>query len=89
MKLLLFGKETCEACKKVKEKLNYYHNKYAPIEICYYDVDTVDGLAESAYRSVAEIPTVILVDQEQELKRWVQSAPTFAELDSYFRKRVS
>ncbi|MCS7258564.1 MAG: thioredoxin family protein [candidate division WOR-3 bacterium] len=87
MKLLLFGKESCEVCKNIKEKLEHYSNKYQPIEIIYYDVETVDGLTECAYRSVPDIPTVILIDEEKEIRRWVQSAPTFAELDELLKPK--
>ncbi len=81
MKLLIFGRDSCEACKSIKEKIEYYNNKYTPIPLEYYDVDSVDGLAESAYRSVPDIPTVILLKDGQEIKRWVKSAPIFSELN--------
>ncbi len=83
MKLLLFGRPTCDACQSIKEKIEYYNNKYTPIPFEYYDVDTVDGLAESAFRSVPDIPTVILMQNESELKRWVKSAPIFSELNDF------
>lgn len=55
-------------------------NGDTPIAIEYFDVDTVAGLTESAYRSVPEIPAVILMKGDKEIKRWVQSAPIFSEL---------
>ena len=81
MKLLLFGRETCEVCKSIKEKLQYFSDKHTPIPIEYFDVDSVDGLAESAYLSVPDIPTVILMKEKAEIKRWVKSAPIFTELN--------
>jgi len=80
MKILIFGRETCDACKSIREKMHYFSDKYTPIPIEYYDTETVDGLTETAYRSVADIPTVILMKDEQEIKRWVKSAPIFSEL---------
>jgi thiol-disulfide isomerase/thioredoxin len=80
MKLLIFGRQTCPACQSIKEKLEYFSEKHTPIPIEYYDVETVDGLAESAYRSIPDIPTVILMKDEKEIKRWVQTAPIFSEL---------
>jgi glutaredoxin len=80
MKIIIFGKPGCSACQKVKEKMEYFAEKETPIAIDYFDVETVDGLAESAYRGIPEIPTVILVDEDKDIKRWVQSAPTFSEL---------
>lgn len=83
MKLMIFGRETCEACQSIKEKIEYYNNKYTPIPMEYYDVDSVDGLTESAYRSVPDIPTVILMKDDVEVKRWVKSAPIFSELNDF------
>lgn len=83
MKLLIFGRETCDACKSIKEKIEYYNNKNTPIPLEYYDVESVDGLAESAYRSVPDIPTVILMKDDVEIKRWVKSAPIFSELNDF------
>lgn len=80
MKILIFGKQGCPACQSVKEKMEYFSTHHQPITIEYYDIETVDGLTESAYRRVIEIPTVILLKDEQEIKRWVQSAPIFSEL---------
>jgi len=77
---MIFGKEGCSACQSIKEKMQYFSDKYKPIPIEYFDTETVDGLAETAYRSVADIPTVILMKDEQEIKRWVKSAPIFSEL---------
>lgn len=80
MKLLLFGRESCDACQSIKKKLQYFAEKYTPIPIEYFDVDTINGLTESTFLSVPDIPTVILIKDETEIKRWVKSAPTFAEL---------
>jgi thiol-disulfide isomerase/thioredoxin len=80
MKILIFGKPGCPTCQKIKEKMEYFAEKETPIPIEYYDVETVDGLAESAYRSIPEIPTVVLMKDDKEIKRWVQSAPIFSEL---------
>lgn len=80
MKIFIFGREGCPACKSIKEKMEYFSQHYTPISIEYFDVDTVAGLAESAYRSIPEIPAVILMKDDKEIKRWVQSAPIFSEL---------
>jgi thiol-disulfide isomerase/thioredoxin len=80
MKLLIFGKETCPTCQSIKEKMQYFSEKYTAVPIEYFDVETVDGMTESAYRSIVNIPTVILLKDTTEVKRWVQSAPIFSEL---------
>lgn len=60
--------------------MEYFAAKEQPIPIEYFDVDTVDGLTESAYRCVSEIPTVILLKDNKEIQRWVRSAPIFSDL---------
>ncbi|MCX7785412.1 MAG: thioredoxin family protein [candidate division WOR-3 bacterium] len=80
MKLLIFGKPTCEICHKVKNKLEYFSKKEFPIPIEYFDVESVDGMAQSAFWGINEIPTVILLKDKTEIKRWEQSAPLFSEL---------
>jgi thiol-disulfide isomerase/thioredoxin len=80
MKLLIFGKPGCPVCQSIKEKMAYFSEKHQSISIEYFDVETVDGITESAYRSIPEIPTVILMKENEEVKRWVQSAPIFSEL---------
>jgi thiol-disulfide isomerase/thioredoxin len=80
MKLLIFGKPTCPACQSIKEKMQYFSEKHAPIPIEYFDIETIDGITESAYLSVPDIPTVILMKENKEVKRWVKSAPIFSEL---------
>jgi len=80
MKLLIFGKPGCPACQSIKEKMQYFSEKHQPIPIEYFDIETVDGITESAYRSVPDIPAVILMKENEEVKRWVKSAPIFSEL---------
>lgn len=80
MKLLIFGKSTCEVCHKVKNKLEYFAKNEFSIPIEYFDVDTVEGMAQSAFWGISEIPTVILLQDKIEVKRWEQSAPLFSEL---------
>ncbi|MEO0092566.1 MAG: thioredoxin family protein [candidate division WOR-3 bacterium] len=80
MKLLIFGKSTCEICYKVKNKLEYFSQKEFPIPIEYFDVETMEGMAQSAFWGINEIPTVILLKDKTEVKRWEQTAPLFSEL---------
>jgi len=57
-------------------------NKFdAPIT--YYDMETVEGLTEGAYREVSDIPTVIILDDSQELARWVKKPPISEEFLPY------
>ncbi len=80
-RFLIFGKEGCKVCKKVYHKLEYFKNNYLPnAEIFYYDMESVDGLAEGAYRDVSEVPTIILEKDGSELGRWQKVPPTYKRL---------
>jgi hypothetical protein len=47
----------------------------------YFDLSTVDGLAEGAYHSVMGAPTLLLVDDEdQELAEWRGVVPSPEEI---------
>ena len=84
MKLTIFGRRDCSACKKAKEKVEYYLAKWRveiPLEYC--DMETVEGLALGAFHDVAEVPTVVLEKQGKELRRWVKFPPLSEELKGF------
>ncbi len=80
-RFLFFGKAGCSVCKKVYKKIEYFKNNHLPeAEILYYDMETVDGLAEGAYHDVSAVPTIILERDGKELGRWQEIPPTFKTL---------
>jgi len=87
MKVSVFGKQECDACKAALEKITYFSEKWGKGDttaIGFIDMDTVDGLAEGAYRDVFDVPTVIFEDGAGELARWVKKVPTSEEFKTYF-----
>jgi hypothetical protein len=80
----VFGKPDCQVCKDTREKLAYFKekNNFAA-QIRYYDMETVEGLTEGAFREVEEIPTVIILDDKKELMRWVKKPPVSEEFLPY------
>ena len=83
MELKVFGRPACQVCKQAMEKINYFLEKWeyrGKVPLNYFDMDTVDGLAEGAYYEVSDIPTVVLINQEEELDRWVKRPPLSKEL---------
>jgi thiol-disulfide isomerase/thioredoxin len=89
IKVSVFGKQECDACKAAVEKMTYFSRKWGKGEstsIDFVDMETVDGLAEGAYRDVYDIPTVILEDGGLEVARWVKKVPASAEFREYFMK---
>jgi len=50
-------------------------------EVQYFDVDTVDGLAEASYYDIASTPsTVVLDNNENEIKIWRGKTPRLEEI---------
>jgi hypothetical protein len=92
MKVSVFGKQDCDACKAALKKINYFSEKWGKREataIGFVDMETVDGLAEGAYRDVFDIPTVIFEDGDRELARWVKKVPTSEEFKTYFFRETT
>jgi glutaredoxin len=86
VRVSVFGKRECDACKAAVEKIEYFTRKWkrADVDIEYVDMDTPDGLAEGAYRDVYDIPTVILEREGGEVARWVKTVPLSQEFRKYF-----
>lgn len=83
-RVYVFGKSTCPVCKDAFDKILYFKEKksfYA--EIKYFDMETVDGLAEGAFNEVSDIPTIIIFDNKTELARWVKQPPISEEFLPY------
>jgi glutaredoxin len=87
IKVSIFGRRDCDACKAALEKMTYFSKKWGmdvSTSIDLIDMDTPDGLAEGAYRDVYDIPTVILEEEGKELARWVRKVPVSSEFRGYF-----
>lgn len=90
IRVSVFGKKECDACKAAMEKIVHFSEKWGKAEqtsIDFVDVETPEGLAEGAYRDVYDIPTVILEDRGDELARWVKKVPLSREFKPYFVSR--
>ena len=90
MRVSVFGRKECDACKAAVEKIEYFTRKWKrdDVAIEYVDMDTPDGLAEGAYRDVYDIPTVILEREGSEVVRWVKTVPVSQEFRKYFLSEV-
>lgn len=83
MTIKVFGRPGCSVCKQAVEKIDYFLNKWeykSQVPIQYFDMETVDGLAEGAFHEVYEIPTVVLMRANQEQERWLKRPPLSKEL---------
>jgi len=83
MEILVFGKESCAKCRTTKHKLGHLLEQGGlteKIPLRYYDLSTVDGMTEGAWRDVLNVPTVIVDDNAKELTRWSGVVPHEDEL---------
>jgi len=83
MKLVIFEKEDCEACRNAKTKVNFFLDKWGvadSIDRQSINVSTSDGLVEAAMQEVGDIPTIILERDGEEIARWSKRAPKSEDL---------
>jgi len=83
MKIVYFVKDGCDACKKAREKVEFFLGRWGVGEGFdreSFNLSTVDGLVEAAMREVHDIPTVVLEQEGTEVARWIRRPPTSAEL---------
>jgi hypothetical protein len=85
MKIVYFVKDGCDACKKAREKVEFFLDRWGASDGLAREsvnLSTVDGLVEAAMREVHDIPTVVLEDDGAEVARWIRRPPTAAELQA-------
>lgn len=83
MKLVFFVKEDCDACKNAKAKVSFFLDKWGvggDVDTEAINLDTSDGLVEAAMKAVADVPTIILENDGDEVARWAKKAPPSDEL---------
>jgi len=78
MEIKLFYKQDCPKCPAGKEVCKKLEEKGHPVN--YYDVESVDGMAEAMFYMIMATPSLIVLDdQGNEVASWRGSAP---ELDA-------
>ncbi len=83
MKVEIFGKDDCAICKSTKRKLAHFVEKWGygdRVELVFISMDTVDGMAEGAFRDVSEIPTTIISHDGDAVGRWDGGVPPSQEV---------
>ena len=83
MNLVFFVKEDCDACKNAKAKVSFFLDKWGAVDSVVTEainLDTEDGLVEAAMNGVADVPTIILHHEGNEVARWIKKAPPSEEL---------
>ena len=73
IKVDVFGKETCELCAHTKRKLDIVLDRWGfkdQVETSYWDLGTVEGLAEGTFNDVFKTPTVLVSRDGRHVARW-------------------
>jgi len=92
MQVKIFGKEGCAKCQTTKNKFSHFLSKWdlkEKIELSFYDMNTVDGMAEGAYMDVLDIPATILEKEGRTLARWDGEVPKSKEFKEYLNKAMN
>jgi len=83
MELVFFVKQDCEACVNAKQKVSFFLDKWGvtdSVPTTAVNLDTEDGLVEAAMIGVADVPTIIVKNGDDEVARWGRKAPQSEEL---------
>jgi thiol-disulfide isomerase/thioredoxin len=90
MQVKVFGKPDCEFCKTTMKKFETFTKRWnaSAVALTFFDMETVDGLAEGAFNSVTKIPTTIIEKDGSILARWDGKVPLSEEFRGLFGEAV-
>jgi glutaredoxin len=78
MKIKIFWQKNCPYCPEAK---NVGKQLEKEIAVQYFDIDTVDGLAEASYYDIASTPSIIVLDNnDNKIKIWRGKTPHLEEI---------
>ena len=81
----VFGKPGCEFCKTTVKKFETFFKRWdADAPLAFFDMETVDGLAEGAFYSVTKVPSTVIEKGENVLARWDGKVPLSSEFKTFF-----
>jgi len=86
MEVQLFGKQDCAKCESTKHKVEHFIHRLGVCErvrLTFFDMDSVDGMAEGAFYDVYDVPTTIIRDDGRALARWDGVVPDTKGLKQY------
>ena len=93
MEVKVFGKPGCEFCKTTVKKFETFFSRWgikpADIKLSFFDMETVDGLAEGAFYSVDKIPSTVIEKDNDILARWDGQVPLSEEFKGHFQGFIS
>ena len=78
MEIKIFWQKNCPHCPEAKNTGKQLEKE---AEVQYFDVDTVDGLAEASYYDIASTPSIAVLDNnDNEIKIWRGKTPRLEEI---------
>lgn len=84
----VFGKPGCEYCKTTMKKFETFLGRWnvdeSKVRLSFFDMETVEGLAEGAFYGVTKIPTTVIEEDGSVLKRWDGVVPLSEEFKEIF-----
>jgi len=88
LEVKVFGKPGCEFCKTTMKKFETFFGRWKidqdRVKLNFFDMETVDGLAEGAFYSVLKIPSTVIENREGILARWDGNVPLSEEFKGFF-----
>jgi thiol-disulfide isomerase/thioredoxin len=90
VEIKVFGKPGCEYCKTTMKKFETFLGRWnieeSKVALSFFDMETVDGLAEGAFYSVTKIPATVIEKQGEQLGFWHGQVPLSQEFEKYFEE---
>ena len=89
VEIKVFGKPGCEFCKTSVKKFDTFLNHWdikEKVPLNFYDMETVDGMAEGAFYSVTKIPATVIEKNGEMLARWDGKVPLSEDFKQYFEE---
>jgi thiol-disulfide isomerase/thioredoxin len=84
----VFGKPGCEYCKTTMKKFETFLGRWkineSDVTLSFFDMETVDGMAEGAFYGVTKIPATVIEKKADVLKRWDGVVPLSEEFKDFF-----
>ena len=83
MEIDIFGKDDCVKCEEAKKSITAVLSDGKltdKVPLNYFDMESVDGMAEGAFNDVLKIPTVIIKHDGNKIRRWDGDVPASAEV---------
>ncbi|NQT28948.1 MAG: thioredoxin family protein [Candidatus Saganbacteria bacterium] len=93
LEIKVFGKPGCEFCKTTMKKFETFLSRWKidkeNVSLTFFDMETMDGMAEGAFYSVTKIPSTVIEKEGDMLDRWHGKVPLSEEFKTHFEQLVN